>query len=426
MPRLRELVPIDHGQGTCTPSITPKLLTHIDAMQTGGWRAKNRQDGLLMFGCDSGDSELTCLSDLAQARENTYGAGWDMPGFSIRVLRDNSQTKTLYWSRTSADGRYVGSGASYGWDEDPEEDEDDSEEETVEGDFGPEGDVIGGDGDGDELDGGGGGFDGGGDGDGDGDAFLGGQVVDLERGVAIPMDGMYDSAFFPDNSGFMIQAGAGALVCGQSLLSSNPAQITGQEPECRYFGTDQIGIYQMVGQSVGGSDYWAAAGYFMGDTGGFSPTLDNPGADFPSASEVLLTPMLNAGTHFTAGDSTTFDMEDQGDPMLSPSGQLLVTRVKGAEVETEEGWFASEQDGYAIHQLTTQRTPSGLTASVEEIGKVCLEGGKAMLSYDERWMVMHRYVEESRRPGARLQQRRRPGVSRLFSRKVAPTSTWPT
>ena len=68
--------------------------------------------------------------------------------------------------------------------------------------------------------------------------------------------------------------------------------------------------------------------------------------------------------------------------------------MKGSESEGG-GFWGSVQSGYAIHKLTTARTDAGLTASVEEIGMVCLEGGKATFSYDERWMVFHHYVNAS-------------------------------
>jgi hypothetical protein len=137
-----------------------------------------------------------------------------------------------------------------------------------------------------------------------------------------------------------------------------------------------------------------AAGDFSGDDGGFEITLQNPGATFAEDSKVVLTPMLNDGSKFTAGKSTTLTTPSQGDPVLSPSGELLITRVMGEEVETEDGWFEATQAGYSLHKLTTQRGAGGLTASVEQIGRVCLEGGKVMLSFDERFMVLHHYVEE--------------------------------
>jgi hypothetical protein len=339
IPNYKDIVPADPGTGPCMPSTDPKLLAHLDTMKTSGWRSKNKQSGMLMYGCSGDEAAADCLSELPLAKDTAYGASWDVGGSAIRVLRDNSATPTIYWSRTSADGRYMASGG--------------------------------------------------------GGNKLGAQLVDLARGVAIPMTGSYDSGFFPDNSGFMIQAGKGPLVCEQSLLASNPTQITGSEHECKYFTTEQIGIYQQVGKSVSGSDYWVAAADFSADDGGFQPVLENPSANFAGDSEVTLTPMLNDGTKFTAGTSTTLHTPNQGDVVLSPSGELLATRVMGEEVDEGDGWFGAEQSGYTIHKVTTQHNANGITASIEPVARVCVTGGKVMFSFDERFMVLHHYIEKS-------------------------------
>jgi hypothetical protein len=345
IPNYKDIVPADQGAGECVANRDPKLLAHLDAMKTSGWRAKNKQAGLLMYGCEGDEAAIDCLSAVPVAKDTNYGRHWDVGDATIRILRDNSATPSEYWSRTSADGRYMASGG--------------------------------------------------------GNNDLGAQLVDLERGVNIPLNGMYDSGFFPDNSGFMIQSSKGPLVCEQSLLSSEPTQITGNEAACKYFSVDQIGIYQQVGKSVDGSDYWVAAGDFSADDGGSLTsgqaeiTLENPSAEFAADSAVTLTPMLNNGTKFAAGKSTTLHVANQGDVVLSPSGELLVTRVMGEETQNDEGWFGASQAGYAIHKITTQHTATGVTASTELVGRVCLEGGKVMVSQDERFLVLHHYIEKS-------------------------------
>jgi hypothetical protein len=262
------------------------------------------------------------------------------------VLHDNSNARSLYWTRSSADGRYVASGLQEG---------DDSA-----------------------------------------------QIVDLQRGKTIAVKAMYDPGFFADNSGFVFQGNnqdGDGLACEQSVLASGPQRLTGSEPACMRFNEDDIGLYQQVARAVEGGDYWAAAGAFESDDGGFEPTLGNPMASFDEDSSITLTPLVNQGDHFTLAKATEIQTPHEGDPVLSPSGTLLINRVKGKEMQVEDPdspgdfIFVSEQSGYTIHALTTQHAAQGLSASLKNIGRICLEGGKPVLSMDERWMVIHHYVE---------------------------------
>ena len=81
--------------------------------------------------------------------------------------------------------------------------------------------------------------------------------------------------------------------------------------------------------------------------------------------------------------------------MLSPSGRLLVTRVKGREFTTRIGGrdiVTAEQSGYALHLVSTERDGDEWSATLADVGRICKTGGKAVVSYDERWMVFHHYV----------------------------------
>ena len=83
--------------------------------------------------------------------------------------------------------------------------------------------------------------------------------------------------------------------------------------------------------------------------------------------------------------------------MLSPSGRLLVTRLKGRERTTTVGGrtvVKAEQSGYAVMLLTAEQGASATSAALADVGRICLQGGKPALSYDERWMVLHHYVTD--------------------------------
>jgi hypothetical protein len=358
LPGLFELVPEDAGE-ECTAALSPRLTAHVRDMAERGWKARNEQTPLLMFGCIDGASGSECLLDFPLARDEQFSDNWDTPGDAqIRVLYDNSDSLSTFWSRASADGRFIGSGLL-------------------------------------ERN----------------DSGYSGQFLDLTSGQSIGADFDYDPTFFPDNSGFLIQRGATyfngvsigaerndvAVVCNQSVLSSDSDRIDGDEAECVQL-SGQIGLYQQLAKSIDGEDYWVTFGAYDSDNGGFNPALENPPAPFETASETILVPMINQGARFEPGTATRVGTPLQGDPMLSPSGQLLVTRIKGREltrVVDGEKVVTAEQSGYAVHRLTTTRDGAVSSASIEDVGRICMQGGKAVISYDERWMVFHHYVVES-------------------------------
>jgi len=355
LPGLFDLVPEDSGEA-CTPGLDPRLRAHVADMAEKGWRARNEQVPLLMFGCASGQATAGCLGQVPLASSMPVGQGWDVPGGArIRILYDNTATLSSYWSRSSADGRYIASGLLRA--------------------------------------------------DASGNS---GQFLDLSTGRRFSGRFSYDPTFFPDNSGFVVQRAATpaargapampnvAVVCNQSVLAGNASVITGDEAGCAQ--AQQIGLYQQVAKSVDGEDYWLVAGSFESDDGGFSAVLDNPAAAFETRSTVTLTPMLNGGTAFQAGKATSVATPLEGDPMLSPSGRILVTRLKGRETTTGTGRtrvVRAEQSGYALRLLTPTRNAGNLSASLADLGRICVQGGKAVVSYDERWMVIYHYVTAS-------------------------------
>lgn len=358
LPLAFELVPEQQGD-ECAPSIDGRLVEHVDELGLAGWRAKNQQAPILMFGCDDGAGPRACLSQLPLARETPDGAGWDVGEARIRILHDNSATPSSFWSRTSADGRYIASGLR----------------DTAAGGAG--------------------------------------QVVDLARGERIAADFSYDPAFFPDNSAFVLQrtrfesigtastgqasAGDEAVVCPQSVLADDPSVLTGDEPGCSS-SAGRVGLYQQLARAVDGDDYWLAHGVYVEDNAGFEPIDRNPSASFRLESTITLTPMINDGAAFALGAGVQVPTPYQGDAMLSPSGRLLITRAQGREQAEEPAGTAlvvAEQSGYVIHRVRASVTSGSASAELEEVGRVCLQGGKAMVSYDERWMVLHRYVTAS-------------------------------
>ena len=360
LPGLFDLVVEESGAG-CDAVVAPELVAHVDTMATEGWRARNEQVPLLMFGCDAGQSGSACLGTFPRAADLPYAADWDaVAGTTIRVLWDNSAAPTAYWSRSSPDGRFIASGLAA---------------PDAGGDLG--------------------------------------QILDLERNVAFPGNFAYDATFFPDNSGLMVQRGRYApalpgglptdgapsegdvaIACEQSVLLDAPAKLTGDEAQCTEL-EGQIGLYEQLAKSLDGDDYWVVFGSYGEDDGGFHAVLENPAAAFQPQTVTTLVPMINQGNGFEAGTPVLVSTPLQGDPMLSPSGRLLITRVKGAERTVRVDGVdivTAEQSGYALSLISTVRDGADWSASLEEVGRVCITGGKAVLSYDERWMILHHYT----------------------------------
>jgi hypothetical protein len=364
LPNLFELVPEENGKD-CNAGLAPRLSTHIQQMAASGWRARNEQQPLLMFGCAEGREGTDCLTEFPLADDPPYGERWDVGGDArIRVLYDNSATPSRFWSRASPDGRYIAFGRRY-----------------------------------------------------PGAADFDGLFLDLADGRVIDADFSYDPTFFPDNSGFMVQRDGGfssaapgggptngaadrgdvAVICEQSVLTSDPSEISGDEAECLALDSE-IGLYQQLSKSLDGEDYWVVFGAYDSDNGGIGPTLRNPSAAFANDSVTTLRPMLNQGNGFEPGVETRIPMPLHGDPMLSPSGRLMVTRVKGREYTSLVNGVplvTAEQSGYALFLVTTTKNGAEWTASLDDVGRICLQGGKATLSYDERWMIFHHYVTDA-------------------------------
>ena len=325
MPNL-EFIPGDPPPAECTTNIGPEVAPHVATMKQSGWGAVNRANGILMFGCAGQVDPLKCLSTLPHAADKSYGVGWEsFPGASLRILRENHYS-SAYWTRSSADGRFVAHG-----------------------------------------------------GDSTGSGKMGATTIDLQAGKVIPTNAMFDPGFFPDNSGFVFQ-GAGASFCPTSVLTAGPTTLTLSEPGCTT--TDVIGLYQHVGAALGGGDYWIVDSNFSSDDGGKAPQLGDMPTFFGKESTVRLTPMVHTGSAYVPGEAISRATPYEGDTVISPSSTLLVSRLAGP---------GDTMRGYTLRQVNG----TGTNVSVPEIARYCMHGGKPAFSFDERWMVLHHYVEEA-------------------------------
>ncbi len=327
LPMRDAVIPADPPPTDCTTTISPEVATHVGTMATQGWRALNRASGILMFGCAGATTARDCLATYPAAADNAYSSGWDAPvaGQRIRVLRVNNYSSS-YWTRSSADGRYVAHGGA-----------------SV------------------------------------ASSTYRSTVIDLQRDAEIPAAALYDPGFFADNSGFVLQGGS-AKFCEQSLLATAPAQINFNEPQCRT--NNAVGLYQHLG-AVHNGDYWTVDGQFTNDNGGHMATLADPSSTFGSTASIDLTPMVHTGTQFVPKTSIRKSVPREGDVVISPSARLLVSRVSAG----------TGQSLYLMRKIVATPNGTSYDISLPEIARYCVRGAKPALSFDERWMVWHHYVE---------------------------------
>jgi hypothetical protein len=328
---------------SCRPEISAELRNHVQAMQRGGWQARNIDAELDMFGCAPGSDALTCFSAsrngrpvFPEATTTAVGAQWQsnqVPGV-VRVLRE-LPFDTSYWMRTSADGRFVGNGGS------PSHITD-----------------------------------------------LAAELDGNHRDIAV--DAAYDPGFFPDNSGFVFQGTPQDTgVCSQDLLQRREvSHINFSEPECA--GSDALssGLYQSVGASLDGGDYLVVAGTsWMGDGGGYD-SRDAP-PEFDRFSTMTFTPLLHTGRRYEPLAPTTIILPYVGNMSISPANRLLVGVVSGRDNAGNTTHL-----GYRMYLVDRRQRGDGYDFAARQVGSVCTPGNKPMVSYDERMFTTYHYVDE--------------------------------
>lgn len=251
-------------------SAAPWLENHLDDMQFDGWAARNEEGGINMYGC-TGSDPLNCFQD------TKFGdrADWDANAISgARLVEVASfDFNTSFWTRASADGRFVGNGGSGG-------------------------------------------------------ENFGATITDLVTGQNIGVRGSYDPGFFPNNDGFIMQGG-GAGLCGQSVLT-NPEAIQGgidfSEPGCS--NAEGINLYQHVAVDLDGGDYFIINSEFTSDSGSANK---DPRAPFYEGSTMKFSPLVFDGTEWQQKPSVVVKSPYEGDSVLSPSGKLVISRFAGPD-----------------------------------------------------------------------------------------------
>jgi hypothetical protein len=260
---------------TCESFVdTEAMGRHINEMTFEGWGAINRENGIRMFGCESEDAR-DCFKGGYPDRSSEWGAGKG----SLREVIE-LQFKTSFWTRSSADGRFIANG---------------------------------------------------------GGATGGSTVTDMIRNRDIKVKASYDPGFFPDNSGFIYQGG-GTGICSQSMLET-AEEITFEEEGC--IRATNINLYQHVARGLNGGDYFIINSQFTSDSGR-GRSLRNPVAHFGAAATMKFSPMIFNGTTYEQLRPVIVDSPFEGDSVLSPSGKLVISRLAGGPDGNSLGYVIRE------------------------------------------------------------------------------------
>jgi hypothetical protein len=108
-PAVTDTTPVasDVPAGECG-SISPEVAAHVTAMSTMGWGALNRGRSMMMHGCAGAARPQDCLATVPLVSDADIGANRSaITGAHLRVLY-TSTTRSGFWTRGSADGRFVG------------------------------------------------------------------------------------------------------------------------------------------------------------------------------------------------------------------------------------------------------------------------------------------------------------------------------
>lgn len=364
---------------SCTANISPELKQHMKEMQTGGWQSEltaTPDQRRTFFGCRYSRTDFdplkspieSCFTGADRDQVNfdfPWAENWDTVvdptdgktiKQGIRVLSDLHGCQTTYWMRSSADGRFVGNG-THGC-------PDDSLPPEAQGFF-----------------------------------------IDLKTNKKIAVDAPYDPGFCPDNSCFTFIAGR-AVFCRQEMLMEDasgrqPTFLGLTAPEnARYCTQSEMGVYQHIGAALDGSRYIIVrTDNYSNDDGGTESNRSDPSVDpFSEADQHMemykMCKENKCGTGLNAGipppNGTPFALADviqiktpfEGDFGISPSSRLLTSRIARKDAQGQVGYRLRKYD-----------VDSG-APTTRELGTICMRGGKASMSFDERFVVTHHYTDD--------------------------------
>jgi hypothetical protein len=246
--------------GSC--GVGAGALTHVAELATTGWASVNRSRSMMMYGCAGASRPLDCLAASPEAADANIGRNRSaISGARLKVLY-SSPSRSSYWTRSSADGRFIARGV---------------------------------------------------------------RVYDMVNGREISAAGaQYDPAFFPDNSGFMYQPGG--RLCPMSLLTTGMPTSIAINSQCvgSSVGLYEHLAASLGGEDYWASAAGTAAWDDGGRAATFQETRRNE--TWGSNAQTSISLMANTGSGFSFVAARNLTMPYQGDAVISPSARAIITR----------------------------------------------------------------------------------------------------
>lgn len=337
MPKLDEALARPPRLETCRDESSELLQAHLRDMSTKGWHAHNLGRSMRMFGCTDQDP-LHCFQQtradgkpvFSVATEDARSSGWARRSVDAMFRILVPKVDAFYWIRSSSNGRFVG------------------DQNKI--------------------------YD------------LAGSVSSsdhLPRVISI-VNGSLDPNFFPDDSGFSFLKSRPErpVFCPQRLLEDpNTHTLNMTDPACVTF--DNVDVYLYLGGALGGGDYYAMSGTHVNDSG---RSAVDPSGLFSSSSAMRMYWIVNNGRSFSVRRSFSVSTSYEGDWAMTASGRLAAGRASNDNT-------ANKHNGYALRYIRQGVDGNGQpTITAERVGRVCMLGGKASFSFNERSLAVHHYV----------------------------------
>ncbi len=364
---IETVLPKSFGLGDeCKQEIKPALLDYVRKTQAQGWAAKNRASGMRMFACptDGGqaDDPLACFKQRKADGSELFPAVPDLRATtssaisSARFVHLSAMPeKTMYWTRSSPDGRFLATGV----------DETDPRTEAETG-FNPQAPTRYG-------------------------LFI--DLNPLLTPAAAPsrhklMAARYDPSFFPDGKNFMFQ-GSGMrsflITCKMDTLTGATGETL---PETLCDRERAGGLYQSSATGLNGSDFINVSSTYVESDGQGTTDLEPAPSLSRTASVTFGVFVLENGALQPGNGGSSVTTPFFSDVIQSPSSGLIVGRLAGVDKAQSPA-----QLGFGLKLVERVEGDDSQPYRLIDGGTICKKGHKATFSFDERFVTYSHQVQ---------------------------------
>ncbi len=367
-------------QTACVPERSTELDHYLKRRELSNWTLYHQDRGTKFFGCQDGVLTEFCFTEKVdnkdkypETKTKYFSRRWNSDSSVAMRLIAKLPKASIYWTRGSPDGRYLGLGLYAA--------------ESVTNSDGTKKEYRG-------------------------------MLLDLKESSlsgsnsgTFLVDASYDPTFTPDGLGFMFNGlnDGKAGVCPLSvLLTPEGKTVEFDESGCLI---SKVYTYQSMGTSLEGEGSYVMTGIYEGDDAGGPYTRSRdavPKWGVRSFIEFIHMPFI--GNQYQVSSRLNEWTPFYGDWALSASTELLASRVAGVDAKGNP-----TQLGFQFFLMNHQNSKLEMRPAL----KVCEKGSKGTFSMDERYFVYHHYVEESDYQELGFQDRNDPDFQAMLETPTA-------